>query len=179
MSLALLSILLGLGFVLPHFYGIVQPAAFAEVLRKFPRSMNWGYALMLAATAWFLWNVKQESISDFAPYKPLMLIGFAAVGIGSCFYVKDFLAVRGLAILLLLLAKVMLDTARWVDSEWRLVIVIWAYLWIWTGMWLTISPWRLRNVLLWFTADRVRMKIICLLRLVFGIFIVLLGILAF
>ena len=134
---------------------------------------------MLAATAWFLWNVKQENISDFAPYKRLMLIGFAAVGIGACVFVKDFLAVRGLAILLLLVAKLMLDSARWVDSQWRLVVVVLAYLWILEGMWLTISPWRLRNMIGWMTANERRCRFLCAIRLAFCLFLILLGIVAY
>src|SRR5439155_22741864 len=85
-----------------------------------------GYALMLLGTSWFLWNLNAENISDFAAYKRLMLIGFAAVGVATCIYVRDFLAVRGLAIVFLLLAKLMVDTARWADTGWRLVIVTWA-----------------------------------------------------
>src|SRR5947207_15990385 len=128
MKLSTLSILLGLGMGLPQIYGLLNPARFREGVRKFPRSETWGYALMLIGTAWFLWNLNAENISDFAAYKKLMLIGFAAVGIATCIYVRDFLAVRGLAIVFLLLAKLMVDTARWEETEWRLVIVTWAYL---------------------------------------------------
>ena len=69
-----------------------------QALRKFPRSEPWGYALMGLGTLWFLANLQAESISDFAAYKNLMLIGFGAVGLLTCLYVRDFLAVRGLAV---------------------------------------------------------------------------------
>jgi hypothetical protein len=134
---------------------------------------------MAIGTLWFLRNVNAESISDFAAYKGLMLTGFGAVGILTCIFVKDFLAVRGLAIVLLLLAKLMLDTARWDSSEWRLVIVIWAYLWIIAGMWLTVSPWRLRDLLNWSTANVKRIKTLCMVRLAFCAFVILLGLTAF
>src|SRR5712691_11314146 len=97
LKLSTLAILLGLGMGLPQLYGIMKPAAFAAAVRKFPRSMPWGYALMLLGTGWFVWNVKQENNADFAAYKPLMMAGFAAAGVAVCVFVTDFLAVRGLA----------------------------------------------------------------------------------
>src|SRR5436189_3878230 len=109
LKLSTLAVLLGLGMGLPQIYGLVNPTAFAAAVRKFPRSLPWGYFLMLLGTGWFLWNLSQESIADFASYKEWLFAGFAAVGIGSCFYVQDFLAVRGLAVVFLLLAQLMVE----------------------------------------------------------------------
>ena len=179
MKLSTLAILLGLGFGLPQLYGLLKPAKFRDALRKFPRSEPVGYVLMLLGTVWFLWNLQQENISDFAAYKKAMLIGFGAVGVATCIYVRDFLAVRGLAIVFLLLAKLMVDTARWEDTEWRLVIVTWAYLLIVAGMWFTVSPWRLRDLLNWGTATDQRVRLGCGLRLAFGLFVIALGLAVF
>ena len=66
LKLSTLAIVLGLGVGLPQIYGLIKPAAFAAAVRKFPRSLPWGLALMLLGTAWFLWNLSQESIADFA-----------------------------------------------------------------------------------------------------------------
>jgi hypothetical protein len=179
MKLSTLAVLLGLGFGLPQLYGLMRPAKFREAVRKFPRSEPWGYALMLLGTAWFLWNLDQENISDFAAYKKALLIGFAAVGVATCIYVRDFLAVRGLAVVFLLLAKLMVDTARWEDTEWRLVIVTWAYVLVIAGMWFTVSPWRLRDLLNWGTATDQRVRLGCGLRLAFGLFVIALGLAVF
>ena len=179
MKLSNLAVLLGLGFGLPQLFGLLKPARFREAVRRFPRSEPWGYGLTLLGTVWFLWNLNQENISDFAAYKKAMLIGFAALGVATCIYVRDFLAVRGLAIVFLLLAKLMVDTARWEDTEWRLVIVTWAYLLVAAGMWFTISPWRLRDFLNWGTATDQRIRVGCGLRLAFGLFILALGLVVF
>jgi len=167
--LSLLSIILGLGMALPQIYGLVNPSGFGVAVRKFPRSVPWGCALMLLGTAWFLLNLSQESISDFAAYKNVLFLGFAAVGIGSCIFVQDFLAVRGLAVVLLLLAKLMVDTGRPHLSQTPLVLIIQ------TGIWLTVSPWRLRDLLQWATATEQRIKIGCSIRLAFGLLVALLG----
>lgn len=179
LKLSTLAILLGLGVGLPQIYGLIRPAAFAAAVRKFPRSLPWGYALMALGTVWFLYYLHTESAADFAAYKGAMSVGFAAVGLGACIFVKDFLAVRGLAVVFLLLAKLMTDTARWVDTEWRLVIVVWAYVLVAAGIWFTVSPWRLRDLLNWGTANEKRVKIGCAFRLAFGLFVAILGVTAF
>lgn len=180
-KLSTLAILLGLGLGLPQIYGFVRPAAFASAVRSFPRSLAWGYALMLLGTAWFVYNLSQESISDFAAYKNILFAGFAAVGIGSCIYVQDFLAVRGLAVVFLLLGKLMVDTGRphLAQSPLVLIIQVWAYLLVLVGMWLTVSPWRLRDFLNWATATEKRIKVGCGIRLAFGLFVAVLGLTAY
>ena len=179
MKLWILALLLGLAVALPQLYGLMNPAGFREAVRKFPRSEPWGWALMLLGTAWFLWNLQNERISDFEAFKPYMLVGFGAVGLGTCVFVRDFLAVRGLAIVLLLLAKLMVDTARWAHTEWRLVIVTWAYGLVVAGMWFTISPWRLRDLIDWATRTDRRVRVGSGLRLAFGLFVVILGLTVF
>ncbi len=174
-TLSTLAITLGALVAVLNLYGVLKPAAFAAAARKFPRSEAIGWVLTLAGTAWFIFNLSQENISDFTSLKPYLFMLFAAVGLGTCLFVRDFLAVRGLAVVLLLLAKLMVDTARWHDTEWRLVIVIWAYVLVIAGMWFTISPWRLRDLIDRCTASENRTRIFSGLRVAFGLFVVALG----
>jgi hypothetical protein len=181
MKLSLLSILLGAGLSVPQIYGLTRPAQFVASVRKFPRNLPVGIALMLFATAWFLWNVNRESLADFAAYKPEMMLAFGAIGVLTCVFVQDFLAVRGLAVLALLLGKLMVDTGRphLGQTEWVLVIQAWAYVLIVLGMWFTVTPWKLRDFLNWATATENRVRIGSAIRLAFALFIVLLGLTAF
>ncbi|HVU09312.1 MAG TPA: hypothetical protein VHG89_12290 [Verrucomicrobiae bacterium] len=190
MKLSLLSILLGVGMSVPQVYGLASPQKFAASVRKFPRNLPVGIVLTLLATAWFLWNVNGETLADYSAYKPEMMIAFAAIGILTCVYVQDFLAVRGLAVLFLLLAKLMVDAGRphlptalfqaqAGESSWVLVIQVWAYVLVIAGIWFTVAPWRLRDFLNWATATESRVKIGSAIRLAFALFIVLLGLTAF
>ena len=105
----------------------------------------------------------------------------AVIGIGACVFVQDFLAVRGLAVVLLLLAKVMVDTGRphLGETPWVLLIQTWAYVLVLAGIWFTISPWRLRDLLNWATATEQRVKVGSAIRLAFALLVVTLGLTAF
>jgi hypothetical protein len=178
-NLSTLSVILGLLVALPSAWGLLQPKAFAAAARRFPRHTPTGYVLMLLGTAWFLYYVSLETVSDFANLKKFFFVAFGAVGIGACLFVKDFLPVRGLAVLLLLAAKLMTDTARWYDTEWRLVIATWAYVWAVAGMWLTIAPWRLRDLIDWSIATDSRTRLVNGVRTAFGVFVILIAVTAF
>ena len=181
LTLSTLSIVLGLAMGLPQIYGILKPKEFGASVRKFPRNVPIGIALMLLATAWFDWNLSQESVADFATYKNVLFLLFTAIGVGTCFFIQDFIAVRGLAVVFLLLAKLMVDTGRPMlgKTHWTLVIQTWAYVMVIIGIWLTVSPWRLRDFLNWATADETRVRVGSTIRLAFGLFVVVLGLTKF
>lgn len=181
MNLSLLSIVLGLGLAAPQVYGLAKPASFAAAVRRFPRHVPTGIALMVLGTLWFLWNVQQEPIADFAAIKPHMMVIFAAIGLGTCVFVQDFLAVRGLAVVFLLLGKLMVDTGRphLGETPWVVLFQAWAYVLVVAGIWFTISPWRLRDFLNWATANEQRIKIGSGIRLAFALLVVVLGFTAF
>ena len=73
----------------------------------------------------------------------------------------------------------MVDAARWEDTPWRLVIAVWAYAMVLAGMWFTVSPWRLRDLLNWSVATESRTRMTNGIRLVFGIFVIGLGLTVF
>ena len=181
MKLSLLSILLGVGMGVPQVYGLARPAQLAAAARRLPRNLPAGVALMLLGTAWFLWIVNAEPIADFSAYKPMMMFAFAAVGLLTCIFIQDFLAARGLAVLLLLLGKLMVDTGRphLGESAWVLVIQAWAYVLIVAGIWFTITPWKLRDLIEFATATEARTRLFSGVRLAFALLIVALGLTVF
>lgn len=175
MSLSTLAVILGAGLAVINGWGLWNPAGYKAAAGKFPRSVPLGIGLMVIATLWFIYYLSLEEVSDFTSFKPGLYALFAGVGLGACIFLQDFLPVRALAVLFLLVGKFMVDTARGEDTTWRLVIVIWAYVWVLTGMWLTISPWRFRDFLKWNTANEQRLRLMCGLRAAFGVFVIVLG----
>jgi len=180
-KLSTLAICLGLGYALPQAYALADPKGFTDHARRFPRSLPAGYALMALATAWFLYNVSLESIADFAAYKPHMIVAFGLIGLGCCIFVTDFLAVRGLAVLLLLLAKLMVDAGRphLGETPWVLLNQGAAYALAVLGIWLTVAPYRLRDWIEWNIAKPPRLRIGSVMRLLAGLAFAALGFVAF
>jgi hypothetical protein len=179
MTLSKFSILLGVALAIPQLWALAKPAEFSASLRKFPRSEMWGYVLTAIGASWFLYNLNQEAIAEFAAYKPHMLIGFGTVAVLACFFVPDYLAVRGLCVTTLMLASYSLNLTRWAESEWRLLLVVAAYIWIVISMWWIISPWRMRDFLNWITARPERLRNLAIVRLVFAVALIVLGATAF
>jgi len=73
----------------------------------------------------------------------------------------------------------MVESARWVETPWRLVITTWAYVWVLAGMWFTVSPWRLRDIIDWATANENRTRILSIVRVAFGLLVLCLGLTIF
>jgi hypothetical protein len=47
------------------------------------------------------------------------------------------------------------------------------------GIWFTLAPWRVRDLIEWGTATEQRLRIVCGLRLAFAVLLVVLGLTSF
>lgn len=130
---------------------------------------------MLLGTAGFEYNLAGDTISDFKDWKPLLQILFGVAGLGSCFFLQDYLSIRGLAIVMFMIGFVMLETQRWHESPWKNVITTWAYFMIVMAMWFVVSPWRARDWVGWHLASESRLRTGLMLRAAFGVFVTVLG----
>lgn len=121
--------------------------------KSFPRSRRAAYVLFGAGSAWFLYIVTQLTEADFGNYKLVLFIVFAAIALLSFRLVPDFLAVRGLAVLVLLGAGSFLTAAfmQW-DYPQRLFMVAFVYLAIIAALFLAGYPYRLRDFFEWLFA---------------------------
>jgi hypothetical protein len=167
-TLAQVALWLGLGCLLIHLWPVLSPAACGRSLKKFPRNTALGVLFMLAGTGWFVWNLATTDISDFAEFRPLMLLGFVVIGVGSCFFVRDYLPVRGLAVLMLLAADLVLDVQRWHPSPLKNLVTVWMYGWIVLAMWVTVAPWRVRDWIAWLGVSETRVRLLGLGGLAWG-----------
>ena len=117
-------------------------------MRAFPRSKIATVIFFGGATVWFLYNIWHLSAADFGDYKNILLVGFAAIALFAFKSVPDFLAVRGLSILILLAAMPLL-MAGYMNYEHPLIYFQkgFVYLCISLAIWLGAQPYRLRNFL--------------------------------
>jgi len=135
--------------------------AVERAARAFPRSQPAAVVFFGAATLWFLRLLSQLGPADFGEYRQLFVLVFAAVGLGAFFVARDFLAVRGVAVLLLLAARYALDaslvytpppTSRiWLNAFVYVVIVL--------SIYLGSTPYHVRDLIAWLYARPARARI--------------------
>ena len=128
-----------------------------NAVKRFPRSENAGYVLMGIGGLWFLYKMWFLGPQDelFGPNTRLIFIAVFGFGfLGSFAFLKDFLAVRGLAICILMLGFFGLKPAFGLyEVPSRLVLVSLIYVLVAVAIVLGWSPFYLRNVFEWLYRD--------------------------
>lgn len=159
MSLTLATLLPGLLLLALGLPLLFNHAGYAAALRTIPRSTTAAYVFFGTGAAWFLYAIWHLSPADFGEYRGWLFAGFAAVAALSFKCVPDFLAVRGLCILVLMGAMPLLDAAYMeYGRPQRLAMVTVVYLAIALAIWLGAQPWRLRDFLGWLFARPGRVR---------------------
>ena len=148
----------------------------SSTLKSFPRSANATVVFFGGASAWCLYRVWNLSPADFGEYHVLLFIGFALVAALSFWCVPDFLAVRGLAALVLLAASPILDAGYMNFQPQVYPLKIFVYFCIGVAIWLGATPYRLRDFFEWLFRTNGRPRAVGSALLGYG---VLLGLLAF
>lgn len=172
MSLFTATLLTGLFLVLPGFLLLWKGGATAQKVQAFPRSKMAAFLLMGTATAWFLHHVWHLGPADFGQYRHVFFAVFLGAALGSFYFVPDFLAVRGLAALILLTAGALLDAAYMEDPAARLFLVTFVYLAIIIALILGASPYKLRDFLNWLYRSELRPRILGSISLAYGLLLV-------
>ena len=103
--------LVGLLLVLAHALALFQPKAAQDWLRGLPRSKGLGFLFVTVAAAWFAWLVWKMDLGEFSNWRTRVLIGTPIAWWLAWRYVDEFLAVRGLGMLVLLGAEPLLGAA--------------------------------------------------------------------
>lgn len=150
----LLSLALGGALLSGH------PAVSATA-KTFPRSQRAAWVLFGAGAAWFLWIVAHLGEADLIFPRPALFVGFTVLGAMSFVHARDFLAVRGLAILLLLGAWEFLY-AGYMDYRPELLpLKIGAYaLMIVPALFLAGYPYWMRDGIAWLFARPGRARLV-------------------
>lgn len=138
---------------------LLNHSGYAAMLKSFPRSTAAAYLFFGVGAAWFLHAIWHLSPADFGEYRHYLFIGFLLVAVLSFKCVPDFLAVRGLATVILMGAMPLLD-AGYMNFEHPQIhfYKIAVYLAIIAAIWLGAQPWRLRDFLGWMFAQPGRVR---------------------
>ncbi|RRJ96487.1 hypothetical protein Ga0100231_021835 [Opitutaceae bacterium TAV4] len=150
MSLLLATLLPGLALLALGGLFLTNNSLFTASLRRLPRSRRAAAVFFCLGAAWFLWNVWHLSPADFGEYRKPLTFAFAIIAVLSWLYVPEFLAVRGLSILVLLAASPLLHAAyQEYEHPARLFMVTLVFAGILLALWLGAQPYKLRDFIEW------------------------------
>ena len=177
--LSLISILAGTLAIAVRLPGVLAPATFRAVAVKFPRNVPVGRILMgiVAAIVW--WVMYHAATDEWKWAQPLIFIGVPVAYLLVVNFGTQYLPLRAVAALLLLIAKQMVDAADASLAPGRLVVTVVAYLWVVAAIWLTVAPHHFRDILGFVMANDKRCRLACSAGIVVGLALVSLGVLAY
>lgn len=161
MSLFLATLLPGLFLTALGSGLLVNSPRVISTLKALPRSPVGTLIFFGGGTLWFLVWVADMGAADriFGSSNVPWVIAFAALGVLSFKYVPDFLAVRGLSILILLAATPLLGAAFMEYSHpQRLFMVTLVFVAIGVALYLAAVPYRLRDFFEWLFTTRARAR---------------------
>ncbi len=116
---------------------------------EFLRSSKAALATFGGGGLWFLYALSQLGEADFGDIKIALIAIFGIAGILAFFYLSDFLSVRGLSIIGLMLSAEFLDSAYMQEPPSRLILVSLTYIVVLLSLYFGAVPYRLRDLLTW------------------------------
>ena len=169
-SLTLETALLAVGSMLlvGHVLALLFGTAVQKQLRGFSRSVPAGVVLFVAASAWFAGLVAFTDLGEFSSLRTKFLVATVIAAILMLRFVREFLSVRALGMLLLLVAEPLLESAWMRPESGRLWLVGLVYGWIVAGLFFIGTPYILRDLIDWWTASGWRWKAASAAGIVYG-----------
>ncbi len=179
-ELSVVAFLIGLLALTGGGLSLLAPARVRAGVAAFPRSVWPGRILAAIDLVWAAYELSQMHLGMFDAWK-VHLVWLTPVAIVLCaIYLDDLLSPRALGGLLLLVAGLVLDIARWHPSDARLVVTVMAYSWILLGLTFLLSPWWFRRSSRWLvgSSDRV-VRITGTVKALFGLGLIALALLVY
>jgi len=172
MSLFLATLLPGLLLVLLGGLLLWGDPRVSSTARALPRSGRAALLFFGAGAGGFLWRLSSLGEADlifFSRPAPVM-IGFGVLAVLAFLYAPDFLAVRGLCVLVLLGAEPLLNAAfmEYAHPQ-RLLMVSAVYAALALAVYLAAAPYRLRDFFEWLFRSRGRARWIGATLLAYGL----------
>jgi hypothetical protein len=167
LSLHTAGLIAGAFLVVVGVLGLIKPN-FAQVVKQFPRSRIAGVVLLTICLAWTMWLLATIQMGEFASFRRPLLIALPIGYVLALFFVDEFLAVRALGILCLLVAEPLLDAAFLRYETSRLLVTVFAYLLIIAGLFWVAIPYVLRDQINWSARSVFRWRFLHAIVLVYG-----------
>jgi hypothetical protein len=146
------GIAVALALILSHLWALKNTPKTQAFLKAFPRTFQWGVILLTIDMIWSVFALANMDMGEFYDKRRIFIMitigGYVAVLV----YVKEFLAVRALGALMLLVAGPVLTAAFLQPQMSRLLLPVLAYVWIIVGMYFIGMPFLMRDWVNWLLA---------------------------
>ncbi len=171
-SLFLTQFVVGILLLVSHAWALTSGESLVTPLKNFPRSKGWGFLLLTIAAAWSLWLMITMDLGEFTSKRPILIAIVPAAYLLTLFFVEEFLAVRALGMVTLLVSCIALDAAYLNTDLLRLPLVLLAYAWIVAALYMVGKPYLLRDAIHWFTEKPIRLRLASVSGICFGILLI-------
>lgn len=179
LSLFTVGLILSGWLIGSHAVMLAKPAMVQGFLNKFPRDQTLGQILLGIGLAWFWLLVAPEGfgrlsalamdLGEFNGAKPLLRILVPVSLFLVSTSVRDFLAVRALGVVGLMVASPLLEAAFLKDPASRLLVPIYAYGLLTASLFCVGMPYLFRDAVSWVTGDSKRWTVLSLAGLGYGV----------
>jgi hypothetical protein len=153
------GLVVGAALLVSHVIALLTTDKTQRFLKDFPRNYIWGVVLLTIAFAWGMLCMSYMDMGEFhtmrGTFLKLIPVSFALV----LYFVREFLAVRALGCLMLLVSGVVLQAAFLQPPVSRLLLPALAYVWIIAGLYFVGMPYLMRDAVNWVTANAARWKL--------------------
>jgi len=173
------GIALGVWLIVLHAFMLAKPQPVQAFLKKFPRNQALGQILLAIGLIWF-WFLVQEPGKRWSQFLAMDLgefngakkylkyavpLSIAAVGVA----VKEFLAVRALGLLGLMVAAPLFEAAFLKDPQSRVLVPAFALVLVIKSLYWVGMPYLFRDSVTWATANQRRWQALCVAGLAYGV----------
>jgi len=159
--------------------GFAMEGSAHSVVARFPRSRGAGIVLLAIDLVWSFWLVWTMEMGEFSAFRRPFLFALPIGFFLTMRFVDEFLAVRALGILALLVAEPLLDAAFFRYESSRLVLTVLAYLLVVLGLTWVMVPYKLRDQINWFSKTTARWRGISVFGFAYGATLIALAFLCY
>jgi hypothetical protein len=162
-----------------HLLMLAKPAMVQGFLHKFPRHPWLGQVILGIGLAWFWLLIAPDGmgtlsalamdLGEFNKAKPVLRLLVPVALVLVTISVRDFLAVRALGLLGLMVASPLLEAAFLKDPTSRLLVPLYAYALLTMSMFWVGMPYLFRNAVTWATATPQRWTALAMAGLGYGL----------
>jgi hypothetical protein len=174
-SLQLAGLVTGLILCLLGAVGFAMDGSARNFMAAFPRSRMAGIVILAIDLVWSFWLVSTMEMGEFTAFRRPFLVILPVGFFLTLRFVDEFLAVRALGILALLVAEPMLDAAFFRYEPSRLVLTVFAYVLVVLGLTWVMVPYKLRDQINWFCKTTARWRGVNVFGFVYGVALIALA----